>query len=58
MATLFATSIFRNKRKSDIWLNKPRKAFEGRTALEATATTPGYKSVVTLLEQLRHGFAA
>ncbi|WP_172118862.1 antitoxin Xre/MbcA/ParS toxin-binding domain-containing protein [Halomonas hibernica] len=58
MATLLATSIFRNKRKSVTWLHKPRKAFGGCTALEATATTPGYKSVVTLLEQLRHGFAA
>lgn len=58
MATFLATSIFRNKRKSDIWLHKPRKAFGGRTALEATAATPGYKSVVTLLEPLRHGFAA
>jgi len=58
LAILLATSIFGNQKKSTRWLLKPRKALGGRTALEATATSPGYKAVVTLLEQLRHGFAA
>lgn len=58
LATLFAASIFGNKQKSDSWLLKPRKALGGQNALQATATTPGYNAVVTLLERLRHGFAA
>ncbi|RUR31816.1 DUF2384 domain-containing protein [Vreelandella nanhaiensis] len=58
LATLFATSIFGNKQKTDTWLHKPRKAFGGQNALQASATTPGYNCVVTLLERLRHGFAA
>lgn len=58
LATLLTTTIFGNQQKSRGWLLKPRKAFGGRTALEATATTPGYNAVVTLLERLRHGYAA
>ncbi|MGM0826258.1 MAG: antitoxin Xre/MbcA/ParS toxin-binding domain-containing protein [Pseudomonadota bacterium] len=58
LATLLATSIFGNRQKSDTWLLKPRKALGGQNALQATATTPGYNAVVTLLERLRHGFAA
>ncbi|WP_404375495.1 antitoxin Xre/MbcA/ParS toxin-binding domain-containing protein [Vreelandella aquamarina] len=58
LATLFAETIFGNPHKSYIWLLKPRKALGGQNALQATATTPGYNAVVTLLERLRHGFAA
>ncbi|WP_180091704.1 antitoxin Xre/MbcA/ParS toxin-binding domain-containing protein [Vreelandella sedimenti] len=58
LATLLAASIFGNKQKSDSWLLRPRKSLGGQNGLQATATTPGYNAVVTLLERLRHGFAA
>ena len=58
LAILLANYVFGNQKKASIWLLKPRKALRGRTALQATETTPGLQAVEVLLERLRHGFAA
>jgi putative toxin-antitoxin system antitoxin component (TIGR02293 family) len=55
---LLAEEVFGSREKAAKWLQKPRKALGGLTALEAVVTTPGYEAAEELLEQLRHGFAA
>ncbi|GAA5177510.1 MULTISPECIES: antitoxin Xre/MbcA/ParS toxin-binding domain-containing protein [Halomonadaceae] len=55
---LLAEEVFGSQEKASRWLQKPRKALGGISALEAIATTPGYIAAGQLLEQLRHGFAA
>ncbi|WP_416208254.1 antitoxin Xre/MbcA/ParS toxin-binding domain-containing protein [Halomonas sp.] len=55
---MLAEEVFGSREKANQWLQKPRKALGGISALEASATTPGFVAAEELLEQLRFGFTA
>lgn len=55
---LLAEDVFGSREKATKWLEKPRKALGGISALESVSTTPGYEAAEEQLEQIRHGFAA
>lgn len=55
---VLAESVFGDKEKAFRWLGKPHGMFDGLTALEAVATTPGFAGVEEALLRINHGFAA
>jgi putative toxin-antitoxin system antitoxin component (TIGR02293 family) len=55
---VLAEAVFGNKDKAFRWLGKPHVMFDGLTALEAVATTPGFAGVEEALLRISHGFAA
>lgn len=55
---ILAEEIFGNREKAIRWLEKPRRALGGISALTAVTTTPGYEAVEELLQQLHYGLSA
>ncbi|MCY1302117.1 putative toxin-antitoxin system antitoxin component [compost metagenome] len=55
---LQAEQVFADPTKAARWLSKRQSAFDDRTPLEATATTPGFTAVQECLERLAHGYSA
>lgn len=55
---ILAEEIFGNREKAIRWLEKPRRALGGVSALTAVTTTPGYAAVEELLQQLHYGLSA
>ncbi|MCH4810133.1 antitoxin Xre/MbcA/ParS toxin-binding domain-containing protein [Vreelandella neptunia] len=55
---ILAEEIFGNREKAIRWLQKPRRALGGISALTAITTTPGYEAVEELLQQLHYGLSA
>ncbi|MAP34667.1 MAG: hypothetical protein CME75_02505 [Halomonas sp.] len=55
---ILAEEIFGNREKAIRWLQKPRRALGGISALTAATTTPGYEAVEELLQQLHYGLSA
>lgn len=53
-----AESVFGDHGKALTWLESPRVALGGLSALEAVITTPGYESVDDELERLSSGYCA
>lgn len=47
---LLAEDVFGSREKAAKWLQKPRKALGGISALEAIVTTPGYEAAEEQLE--------
>lgn len=55
---VLAEQVFGDVEKAANWLRKPQSVFDGLSALEAAATTPGYAAVEETLERINHGFFA
>lgn len=55
---ILAEEIFGNREKAIRWLEKPRRALGGISALAALSTTPGYEAAEELLQQLHYGLSA
>ncbi len=55
---ILAEEVFGNREKAIRWLEKPRRALGGISALAAVTTTPGYEAVEELLQRLHYGFTA
>lgn len=55
---ILAEEVFGSREKAIRWLEKPRRALGGISALTAVTTTPGYEAVEELLQQLHYGLSA
>ena len=55
---LQAERVFGSKLKADHWLNQPKSAFSGISALQAAHNEAGYEVVKAELERISHGFSS
>ncbi|MGE8189168.1 antitoxin Xre/MbcA/ParS toxin-binding domain-containing protein [Pseudomonas sp. NPDC086278] len=52
-----AEAVFGNKAKAEAWLNEPKAAFGGSSAIELTHSEAGYAQVKETLDRIDQGYA-
>ncbi|MHC8378405.1 antitoxin Xre/MbcA/ParS toxin-binding domain-containing protein [Pseudomonas sp. MDT1-16] len=51
-----AEAVFGSKARADVWLNQPKTAFGGSSAIELARNEAGYAQVKDALERIDHGY--